>query len=290
MISILVSNFNLDVRRLVGDLHSQAECLGVEVEIVVAEDGSDRFVQENSEITSLQGVRHIVSPQNRGRATTRNALAREAKHRYLLFLDADSEVIDESFLSRYLDVLSENCVINGGIRYRESDEKPEYSLRLRYGHEREEASAKERQRQILSFTTFNMLIDKCVFEKIKFDEEISNYGYEDLVFGYELKRSGYHIQHTDNPLYHTGLDTNSVFLQKTETAIENLKYVYRRYPEVARYSRILGVCRKIERYRLAALLRPMLKALEPCFRRNLLSEQPSLKVFDLYKLGKLLAK
>lgn len=290
MISILIPNFNFDVRRLVSDLHSQAEGLGVEVEIVVAEDGSSKFVQDNSEITSLHGVKHIIFPENQGRAKTRNILAWEAKHRYLLFLDADSEVIDESFLSRYLAVLSENCVFNGGIRYRKADEKLEYSLRLRYGHEREEASAKERQRQILSFTTFNMLIDKCVFEKIKFDEEISSYGYEDLVFGYELKRSGYHIQHIDNPLYHTGLDTNHIFLQKTETAIQNLKYVYRRYPEVADYSRILGVYRKIEKYRLTALLRPIFKIMKPRFRRNLLSEKPSLRIFDLYKLGELLTK
>ncbi len=290
MISILISNFNLDVRRLVGDLHSQAGGLGVEVEILVAEDGSDRFVQENSEITSLQGVRHIVSLQNRGRATTRNTLAREAKHRYLLFLDADSEVINDRFLSRYLAVLSEKCVINGGIRYRESDEKPEYSLRLRYGHEREEATAIERQKQSLSFTTFNLLIDGQIFQKIEFDEAISSYGYEDLVFGYELKRSGYHIQHIDNPLYHTGLDTNHVFLQKTETAIQNLKYVYRRYPEVARYSRILGVYRKIEKYRLDTIIIPILKILKPLFKKKLLSEQPSLRIFDLYKLGELLAK
>lgn len=290
MISILIANFNLDIRQLVGDLHSQAGGLGVEVEIVVAEDGSERFVQENSEITRLQGVRHIVSPQNRGRATTRNALAREAKHRYLLFLDADSEVIDESFLSRYLAILSENCVINGGIRYRKSDEKPEYSLRLRYGHEREEATAIERQKQSLSFTTFNLLIDGKIFQKIEFDETISSYGYEDLVFGYELKRSGYPIQHIDNPLYHTGLDTNPVFLQKTETAIQNLKYVYRRYPEVARYSRILGVYRNIEKYRLDTIIRPILKILKPLFKKNLLSEQPSLRIFDLYKLGELLSK
>ena len=73
-----------------------------------------------------------------------------------------------------------------------------------------------------SFMTNNFLINKKLFESIKFDERITEYGHEDTLFGYALKKKNITINHIDNPVINGDIEFNDVYLKKTKEGIVNL--------------------------------------------------------------------
>jgi glycosyltransferase involved in cell wall biosynthesis len=253
--------------------------LGIAFEIIVMEDGSQAFLEENQSVESQHFVRRIVLTANIGRSAIRNRLAEEAKYDFLLFLDCDAEVDNVDFLKNYLSHCHKNTVTVGGTKYSVDNQPNKYSLRLKYGTERE-ATGK-------NFTTFNFLIPKEIFQTIRFDETIRTYGYEDLIFGYELKTNNIPILYIDNPLIHKGLDENKVFLQKAETGIKNLYDLYQsgRYPFLSKESKILSFFATVRKYRLQTFILLLFRILTPIFAKNLTGKNPSLFLFDFYKLG-----
>ena len=62
--------------------------------------------------------------------------------------------------------------------------------------------------------------------RIRFNEELKQYGHEDTLLGYQLKKAGIEVLHIDNGLYHEGLESNREFLVKTKLGIENLSKLY----------------------------------------------------------------
>lgn len=103
-LSILIPTYDFVCYPLVLALHGQAEALGIDYEILVAEDGSkqqDRVVA-NLKINELPHCRHLRRTENAGRAAIRNLLADEAQGEWLLFLDSDAKVEKPDFLAAYL--------------------------------------------------------------------------------------------------------------------------------------------------------------------------------------------
>ena len=103
-LSILIPTYDFVCYPLVLSLHGQAEALGIDYEILVAEDGSkqqDRVVA-NLKINELPHCRHLRRTENAGRAAIRNILADEAQGEWLLFLDSDAKVEKPDFLAAYL--------------------------------------------------------------------------------------------------------------------------------------------------------------------------------------------
>lgn len=103
-LSILIPTYDFVCFPLVLSLHGQAEALGIDYEILVAEDGSkqqDRVVA-NLKINELPHCRHLRRTENAGRAAIRNILADEAQGEWLLFLDSDAKVEKPDFLAAYL--------------------------------------------------------------------------------------------------------------------------------------------------------------------------------------------
>ena len=49
-----------------------------------------------------------------------------------------------------------------------------------------------------------------------------HYGHEDTLFGAELSDQGIALSHCDNPLFHEGLDEDSIFWKKDRTGIQTL--------------------------------------------------------------------
>ena len=100
MLSILIPTYNCDCTRLVKELYSQAEHADVDYEIIVADDASPmvEHKMKNREINALPHCRLIELEENIGRARIRNRLADEARHEWLLFMDADAEVISDDFI------------------------------------------------------------------------------------------------------------------------------------------------------------------------------------------------
>jgi glycosyltransferase involved in cell wall biosynthesis len=284
MISILIPTYNYNITRLVKGLHAQAMESCVDFEIIVIEDGSTLYVEENNGIEELEFCRHYLLKKNIGRSAVRNKLADEANFDHLLFIDCDAEVCSSHFIDKYIAFCKEECVVIGGTAYDPNETNPDYSLRLKYGREREARSASERGKN--NFATFNFLISKSIFNRVRFDENISGYGHEDMVFGHQLHQLGYEFIQIENPLIHKGLDDNRTFLQKTEEGIRNLFLLYNsgRYPFLKDESKLLKTYIQINKFRLTRLFELKFDLTRNLLRRLLSGKSPSLLLYDIYKI------
>lgn len=284
MISILIPTYNYNITRLVADLHQQALETYVDFEIIVIEDDSTLYVEGNKRVNDFEFCRHIILSENIGRSAVRNKLADEAKYEHLLFIDCDAEVCSEHFVAKYISFCKEKCIVIGGTAYDPNENDPRFSLRLAYGRQREARTAAERDKN--NFATFNFMISKSIFNRVRFDESIRGYGHEDMVFGHQLHQLGYEFIQIENPLIHKGLDGNETFLHKTKEATRNLFLLYLtgRYPYLAEESKLLHSFIRIYKLNLTPLCAWGFNQLQSILERKLCSTSPSLRLYDLYKL------
>ncbi len=288
MLSILIPAYNYNIVGLVKKLHSQASDTGVSFEIVVMEDGSINFVEENSAICKLSYCRHIVLAKNAGRSAIRNKLASEARYGHLLFLDCDADIIHPEFVSRYVAFCHEKSVVLGGRIYDINNRDPRFSLIKKYGTQRErnDLSNESARHKHPMFTTPNFLIPADVFHQVRFNEKVEGYGHEDTLFGLELKKLNIPYYFIDNPVVHVGIEENKVFLEKTRKAIANLYRIYSggEYPELSTESKLLQYFLLIKKWKLVGLLALKFRLTHGLFESLLCTKNPSLFIFDLYKL------
>lgn len=136
------------------------------------------------------------------------------------------------------------------------------------------------------FLSNNFLIEKTVFEKVRFNEKIRNYGHEDTLFGLELYKNGYLILYIENPLLHEGLQTNAEFLEKTKSSLQNLSFIYKNMlpKEDARNIRLIAAYEKLNKLRITGILSILGKIFSPVIEKNLNSRYPSMLLLDFYKL------
>jgi len=289
MLSICIPIYNYNVSKLVEELQKQALTSGVLYEILLVDDGSVRFLEENRKLQRFPNVVYIELKENIGRAKIRNFLAKTAKYPYLIFMDCDVKIIDSQFVEKYVNTLPADVLIGGCTYYPTPPAEKEYRLRWVYGTHREARSAVERSKNIYkSFSTFNFLIKKDIFQKIKFNEKISGYGHEDTLFGWELKKQNIAIKHIENPLIHQISDTSPIFLQKTENSVQNLYLLYQKIPEkkgFAEDNHLLKTYIFLKKYCLTLFISLFFGLFGKCLYKNLCSEKPKMLFFDLYKLG-----
>ncbi len=292
MFSILIPTYNYDCSRLVCDLDAQCAAFmactpGFDYEIILGDDAStdEKSVRANCDAVAHSAhCRYVAAEKNAGQATLRNRLADEAQFPYLLFFDSDAEVCTENFIATYWTNRDKADAVCGAVRNPDGEAKPGTELRWRYEHKAEGIRTVEyRMKHPYSYLTgFNLLIRRDVFQRIRFDARCTQYGYEDALFGLELQRQGFSIAHIDNPLIHLGIDSNASFLAKTETALRTLYTLGGPMQEFAGASRFQ---RKLQRAGLSQLFAALFRMVRPLLRRHLLGHNPSLHVFDVYKLG-----
>lgn len=284
MLSILIPTYNYDCLGLVEELHRQAQVLSFPIEILVADDASkEELKRNNRKINKLSNCMFIELKENAGRARIRNLLSEKASYNLLLFIDSDAGLISNNFLKDYVSATQNSDVVCGGLLYDRPLPSPMFSLRYYYGISTEERSAKVRNlHPYAQFSSFCFLIKKKTFRQILFDESFSGYGHEDTAFGIELEKRGIKIKHINNPLYHLGLERNEDFIRKTETSIENL---YRSSEKLSDHVRLLQTYNKVKRYKLQAPLAFLFRKTKGFLKKNLVSPQPSMKLFAFYKLG-----
>lgn len=285
MLSILIPVYNWDVVDLVRALREQCLQPGIDFEIRCYEDGSGPAYRErNRELPSDDRVIYRVFEENVGRAAIRNRLAKDATQPFLLFLDCDSGLPDEHFITRYLENIAEETVLYGGRIYAaDSPKHKEYLLHWRYGHERETATAAERQRAPYHrFMTNNFLIPRSIFMQVRFEERLKQYGHEDTLFGQKLAEQGVSIVHLDNPVIHLGLEKADVFLEKNRQAMQNLWLLSGLYPKLQ--TQLLATVVHLKRWNLQGLTLNVLRVIFPLLKRNLRSGRPRLRALDLFKL------
>jgi len=293
MISVLIPIYNFNIAKLVKDLHAQLTYANVEFEMILGDDASPHSYN-NEKLIELQNVNYFSLPENIGRAKMRNLLVEKAKYPYLLFMDCDAAVMYSTYINNYLVEISRNvspvCII-GGVAYRAQKPNPKYYLRWHYGKKRETTDADLRNRKpYKSFTSFNAVFSKSIFEFVKFDESFSTYGNEDTFFGDQLRNAQIPVIHINNSLYHEGLDNNEEYLKKVETSIDNLitllqsKKIQNHF---VNENRLLSTYFKFKRFKVTPLLRLFYKLFLPTIKNRIL-KLPSIFGLDLYKLGYLI--
>lgn len=290
-ISLLIPVCNYDIVALV---HSMKSCIGKIpefIEILIGDDGSSPDFRNKYKALEEPGVRLIVSEKNIGRAAIRNKLALEAKGDYLLFIDADAMIpgTADAYISKWLPYLSKARVICGGILYHSSPPgDPDKILRWKIGWKREQRKASEREKHPYSFfSTFNVMIDRTVFSKIRFNEELRQYGYEDALLSYQLEKAGISIRHIDNGLMHDGLESNREFLNKTKLGLENLSRLYDSVTDKRTFSstvRILRLYNILAFFRLTLLLAGLYIRYKEKMEIRLDSHNPPMILFSIYKV------
>lgn len=291
MISILIPVNDYDIVALVHSMKDGLEKVPEYCEILIGDDGSSPDFRNKYLQLEGAGVRVVISEKNIGRAAIRNKLALEAKGDHLLFIDADTMIqgTAESYLLKWLPMINTARVICGGTMYSKIPPgDPDKILRWKYGRQREQRKASERNKHPHSgFSTFNFLIEKSVFSKIRFDEELKQYGHEDTLMGYQLKKAGIGVLHIDNELLHEGLESNREFINKTKLGIENLSRLYDKVTDKRAFSsavRMLRIYNPLNDFRLTRILAGIYIHYRDRMEIRLDSADASLILFGFYKV------
>jgi glycosyltransferase involved in cell wall biosynthesis len=283
-LSILIPNYNNVCVGLVEDLLRQAEPLGIPFEIIVADDAStdNETVKANQAINELPYCRYIIKEQNTGSAATRNFLAQQSQYQWLLFLDADILIPESDFIRRYLENDGQG-VVNGGIRIVDN---PILENTLRYRYERQaeprHTADLRQQNKYREFRSTNFLIAREAILRCAFDKRFKHSGYEDVMFGKQLRQKAIPVVHISNPVLIEYFEDNSSFIGKTEQQLRTL-HTFR--DELRGYSRLITFAEGIHIPLVRSLICIIHKLFGPLVRRMLCGGRPSVRLYTLYKLG-----
>ena len=280
-LSVLIPAYERTCYKLVEDLHGQLEESGAEYEIIVLEDGGRDQVSHiaNLKINDLSHCRYERRKHNVGRAAIRNRLADEAQGEWLLFIDADAKMVRGDFIRRYLAAAAEgHTLVCGGITHRETP--PARDCLLRWCYDRTfELQVGPVSPQL---SCFNFMVERALFMKVRFNENITTYGWEDVLLGVGLKEQGVEMTTIDNPLLHDDADKSIRFIEKTRMS---LKTLHTHESLLLRHTRLGDAVNIIRRWHMVTLARWLFFALRPLMERQLLGRHPDMRVFAAYKLG-----
>lgn len=293
-LSILVPTYKRACPELLQALAQQAESIaGLHYEIILAEDGTPRAADAKQDGGALEanaatclrlGARHLVLPHNTGRAAIRNRLAREARYPHLLFIDSGALPSTATFVANYAAALESAEVVCGGVRVAKPQADGAVTLRYRYEKqwERRSAVAYRAAHPYASFRTTAFACQRKLLLEMPFDESLPGYGYEDVLFGRTLQQRGIAICHIDAPATYRCLDSNALFLEKSEEALRTLRFIGAR---AAGYSSLYALATWLQRLHIARPLRPLLHAMQPRLRRRLIKASSAQSRFALQRLA-----
>ena len=288
MLSICIPVYNVDVSILVQSLLTQVDTISHAVEIILIDDCSEAHLKHINQ--SIRGVKYVQLEANIGRAKIRNRFIDHAQYEYLLFLDCDSLVINDDFLKNYVEQIQlKKLVVCGGRLYPNNCTSQQYKLSWKYGFYRESQSAISRSIcPNKSFMTNNFMVSSSLFQQIKFEELIGEYGHEDTLFGYRLYQQKIEVTHIDNPVLNGDIEINAVYLSKTETGIGNLILIL----NLMNFDQgfidqvtLLKFYFRLKAYKLTGLFGLFFTLFKPFIKQSLINGWVSLLLFDVYKLG-----
>jgi len=290
MISILIPCFNYNTLPLVTALHCQAILENIEFEIIVLDDASpfNENTEINSKINQLVYCRYEKNETNLGRGENRNSLISKAKYDWVLLMDCDMFPKSENFIKNYIEnIKNQNeAAFFGGILYYNEKPKNDEVLRWVFGKSREEIPLEKRRSKPYHYALIsNILVKKNILLSYPFDSEIYNYVYEDIVFILGLKKHNIAITHIENPAFHLNLEKSKVFLEKFHSSLLNLKLVLDRKVITSDETALTKTYSKIQKFNMVRLVAFLFKIFKKQFTKNLLSKNPSLFIFDIYRLG-----
>lgn len=288
MISVCIPVYNFKIGDLLTQLVFLLQRAEIEYEILIVEDASETsFSENNLKVAESCSARYIYLNENIGRSAIRNYLCKEAQYPNLLFLDCDSLIITDDFISNYSSYLNKNKVVYGGTKYHAQKPEKKYLLHWNYGRKREIKPVTVRNKYPSQyFKTNNFLIPKTILINHPFNEQLKGYGHEDTLMGVELSQFNIPVYHIDNAVLHAGLETNEQFVLKTQESIRNLLIIREEFGlhGINRHFKLLDVFSKIQNLNLVNVLSIVYKLSQPLLL-FLLKNFYLMKVFDFYKLG-----
>ena len=289
MLSILIPTFNHLTTTLVKELHLQCSKNKIIFEILICDDASTnkKVLLKNSTLNKLSNVYYIRNKTNIGRSATRNKLAVTSKYKWLLFIDADVIPKSKKFIKNYLNAIDNSSqVISGGVTHRNIPIEKKQILRWKYGKIREYKQTFDRQNSpYLNLFSSNFLILKEVINNIPFNEEVSKKANEDTLFSYNLKLNNIEIKHIENEVFHENLECATIFLQKTlNYAKSSLLFVQSNLLSKD-YMKITKTYYLLKRFKIDNLLKLIYIIFNKNLEKQLKSKNPSLFIFDLYRLS-----
>jgi glycosyltransferase involved in cell wall biosynthesis len=288
MLSILIPIYNYNAYPLVLELHEQCIDCGINFEIIAIDDASTQHISENSAIQFLTNCSFVELPENIGRSKIRNLLASKANYDWLLYLDCDTFPKNSDFISNYIKHINlcTKKVFFGGIVYTKEKPANDQLLRWIFGQKREAIAVSERKKNPYKNTfVSNILIKKTVFDIFPFDEKITKYGYEDFAFIQTLKQENIEIEHIENPVFHLNLETSSIFLSKTKTALETLLFISKTNSKIEIDSKIIKTHKMLCDLKINLWIAKLFQKQQLRLENHLTSEKPTLLAFDFYKIG-----
>ncbi len=283
MISILIPCYNYPSYDLVSILYKQCVDSKISFEILVSEDGGQEYLDENEQINHIENCKYLVNKTNLGRSGNINRLLRFSKYDLKLILDCDVWPKSSNFLNHYINYSNQfsSFVSFGGIIYNNKQNQTN-NLRYNYGINREAISVEKRRKApVKSLLTSNLLLKNC---NQQFDERISTYGYEDLVFAHRILEKKIEILHIDNPVYHTNIEGNEEYLNKTQKALQTLISIEKKKVLNTGFTRISKIYHIFAKLRLRGLLKLAYSLLHKVSYKALLKKGKPLWLFDIYKL------
>ncbi|MCR9154125.1 MAG: glycosyltransferase [Bacteroidetes bacterium] len=290
-LSIAILVYQFSPLKVIQELAEQSRKLQINFEIVVYDDGSGAVWQEQlkRDLTDIPEVFLELASQNLGRSAARNRLAQKLLGKFVLMIDGDNPIQAPHFVNDYYQVRKANTVVVGG-RYVDEQALPGCELRWAFAQNREVKNLKERLgNPYAHFQTNCFLADREVFNKVRFEEDLRSYGYEDSLFGFDLKNAGISVLHIENPQFHKADDRNARFLAKSEEAMESLYWIYSKRPHLRAEFKLIRILTQVQKLRMRRLCFWALSLMRPGLIENLSSNGPSLWRFDLFRLHRLLA-
>jgi hypothetical protein len=285
MISVLIPVFNYKVQPLVDCLILQLTTENIHWEISLSDDCSRfEYKKENSNyIRSLLDlpVYYFEQSVNIGNGSNRNFLISKANYDWILFLDVDVLPVHSNFIAIYIKYFTEyNYIIAGDILYDESNKMPKL-LRWVYGIKKEQQSLKERSENTnLHARGANFAIKKNVAQSFPFPILHEKYGFIDTRFFLQFSMDK--IKMIENPVFHLGIESNDIFLNKTKMAVANALYLFKKRDGFANQISIVAFYKRI--YLLKWFLGIGYCLTNKFIEKNILSDKPSIHFFELYKL------
>jgi len=285
MLSILIPTYNYYIYDLVLNIHEKCLKENIDFEIICLDDNSDsNFTEVNKKIEELSNCYYKTNSKNKGRVATREHLAELAKHKWLLFLDADVLPKNKSFINEYLNYLDKDYkAVFGGFYYDKNSPNKQF-LRWKYGKQNEEVSAKRRNlKPYKVIISANLLIEKDTYLSISKQLKTNTYG-GDLIFATLLKEQNINILHVDNEVIHLGLEDNFTYLLKVEKAISNLLTLYKENKIKTHQNDLLKAYLTLKKLRLRFLFSYAFKMFNKTIKNHLTGNNPSIKLLQLYKI------
>lgn len=294
-LSILIPVYNFNVTFLVQALSVQLVKAAQAGEIILLDDGSDKLTwSANQSLQNIPSVLLYRNERNEGRMRARQKLSGLARYEYLLFLDCDSEIINNNFLAAYLELIKENVALASGGRVYTDTPPAECAFRLhwKYGRKRENSQGKTGNKPGTGFMSNNFLIQKEIFERLDTSLQFPGYGHEDSWWGIQFEQAGIFCNYINNPVLHAAIEKADIYIEKSEIALANLLLLEKNIDRsmISRHVRIFRWYSRMKKTGLSNLYLFFENPFHGNFRKNLLSCKPSLFFFDCYRLAVLIKK